>query len=85
MDTLEKVREIISEQLEIDGEDITADTAIQDDLGADSLDAVDLVMNLEEAFDIEIAEEALDGFKTVGDVVRFIDENLPEDEEDEDL
>ena len=70
----EKVRDILAEQLDLDADSITMDAAIIDDLGADSLDIVDLVMSLEDEFDTEIPDETIEGIKTVGDVVRFIEE-----------
>lgn len=72
----EKVREILCEQLELDPEDITLDTNIVDDLGADSLDLVDFVMSLEDYFDKEIPDEDFDGIKTIGDVVSYIENAL---------
>ena len=74
-DVAEKVKKIISEHLGIDDMDkITDDAKFIDDLGADSLDTVELVMALEEAFDIEIPDEAAEGIATVGDAVKFIEE-----------
>ena len=71
----EKVKGILAEQLDIDEDSITADSSIVEDLGADSLDIVDLVMSLEDAFDTEIPDEAIEGIKTVGDIVHYIEEN----------
>lgn len=76
METLEKVRELLCEQLDVDADDVTMETNILDDLGADSLDVVDLVMNLEEAFDTEIPDDEIEELKTVGDVVHYIDEHV---------
>lgn len=70
----EKVKSIIAEQLEVDEEKITMDSNIQDDLGADSLDIVDLVMSFEEEFDMEIPDDQVENIKTVGDVVKYIEE-----------
>lgn len=72
----EKVREILAEQLDVEEDLITPESSIVDDLGADSLDIVDLAMSLEDEFDIEIPDEAIENIKTVGDVVRFIEESL---------
>ncbi len=74
--TEEKVRSILAAQLDIDEDKITVSTLISDDLGADSLDVVELMMSVEEEFGITIAEEEVQGFKTVGDVARFIDDNI---------
>jgi len=77
MDTvLEKVKEVISEQLGIDDTDaITTETTFIDDLGADSLDIVELIMALEEEFDMEIPEEEAEKITSVGDVVTYIENN----------
>ena len=70
----DKVKEIIVDQLDVEADKVTAGANIQDDLGADSLDVVDLVMSLEEEFDIEIPDEAVEGIKTVGDIVKYIED-----------
>ena len=62
--------------MDIDEDLITPDASIVDDLGADSLDIVDLVMSLEDEFDTEIPDEAIENIKTVGDIVHFIEETL---------
>ena len=64
------------EQLDLEESKITMDSLIIDDLGADSLDIVDLVMSLEEEFDTEIPDEAIENIKTVGEVVKYIEDNL---------
>ena len=71
----DKIKSIIVEQLDADEAAVTMDANIQDDLGADSLDVVDLVMSIEESFDIEIPDEDVENIKTVGDVVKYIEEN----------
>lgn len=71
----DKVKEIIVDQLDVEADKVTSGANIQDDLGADSLDVVDLVMSLEEEFDIEIPDEAVEGIKTVGDIVKYIEDN----------
>ena len=70
----DKVKELISEQLDVKADDITEASNIQDDLGADSLDDVDLVMALEDEFDVEIPEDQVENIKTVGDIVKFIED-----------
>ena len=70
---LEKMSEMIAEQLNCDAETITADTSFKDDLGADSLDLFELVMALEEEYDIEIPTEDLEKIATVGDVISYIE------------
>ena len=72
----DKVKNIVAEILDIESADIKEDALILDDLGADSLDIVDLVMTLEEEFDTEITDEMIEGMKTVGDVARYVEEHL---------
>ena len=72
----EKVREILCEQLDCDPDDITLDTNIIEDLNVDSLDLVDFVMSLEDEFDKEIPDEDLEGIKTIGDIVSYIENSL---------
>ncbi len=71
----EKVKAILIDQLDVDEEKVVAEASIIDDLGADSLGVVDLVMALEDEFDIEIEEDKYESFKTVGDIVKYIDDN----------
>ena len=71
---LAKVCSIVSEQLSVEAGEVKSDSNVQNDLGADSLDTVELVMALEEAFDIEIPDEAAEGIATVGDAVKFIED-----------
>ena len=70
----EKVSSIVAEQLSVDAAEVKSDANFQNDLGADSLDTVELVMALEEAFDIEIPDEAAEQIATVGDAVKYIQE-----------
>lgn len=70
----DKVKELIAEQLDVKADDITETSNIHDDLGADSLDVVDLVMALEDEFDVEIPEDQVENIKTVGDIVKFIED-----------
>lgn len=71
----EKVKGIVADQLDVEEEKVVAEANITEDLGADSLDVVDLVMSIEEEFDIEIPDEAVEGIKTVGDIVKYIESN----------
>ncbi|MBP3568055.1 MAG: acyl carrier protein [Lachnospiraceae bacterium] len=73
--TFDKVKEIIVDTLSCDEEKVTLEATLSDDLGADSLDAVELNMALEEAFDISIPDEELANFKTVQDIVTYIENN----------
>lgn len=68
----EKLQKIISEVLNVDADEITMDTTFMDDLGADSLDVFQILMGIEEEFDIEIANEAAEGITTVADAVEHI-------------
>lgn len=68
----QKVKNIISEQLSIEAEDITMESSFIDDLGADSLDIVELIMALETEFDLEIPDEDAEKISTVGNVVEYI-------------
>ena len=75
MDIFEKVKELIAEQLDVaDKDGITEASSITDDLGADSLDVVDLVMALEDEFSVEIPEDEVENIKTVGDIVKYIED-----------
>jgi acyl carrier protein len=72
-DNLEqRVRNIVAEQLGVDLSEVRSDASILDDLGADSLDVVEMVMSLEEAFDIEVPDEDVEEMRTVADVERYI-------------
>ncbi|HOB86489.1 MAG TPA: acyl carrier protein [Bacillota bacterium] len=75
MDVEEKVKSIIAEQLELDIDSITLETTFEE-IDADSLDIVELVMTLEEEFELEISDEEIEQIKTVGDVVRYIEARL---------
>lgn len=68
----ERIKEIISAQLGVSPESITMDTSFTDDLGADSLDLVELVMAIEEEFDITIPDDDIENIKTVSDAVSFL-------------
>ena len=71
--TFEKVKEILSKQLEVSVDEIQLANSLQEDLGADSLDVVEIVMALEDEFSIEIADEETAKIKTVDDIVKYID------------
>lgn len=72
----EKVKEIIIEQLDVEADQVTDEASFIEDLGADSLDTVELVMALEENFDIEIPDEDAEKIKTVRDAVEYIDKHV---------
>ena len=75
MADMDKIKKIIAEQLGVDESEITQESHFIDDLGADSLDTVELVMALEEEFGLEIPDEDAEKIQTVGDVAKFIDEH----------
>ena len=70
----ERVKKIVCEQLGVKESEVQNSSSFVEDLGADSLDTVELVMALEEAFDIEIPDEAVEGIATVGDAVKYIED-----------
>ena len=72
---LEKVKAILAEQFDVEEDKITADTDLQEDLGADSLDVVDLLMSIEDEFEVEIPDEEIENIKTVGALVSYIEDN----------
>lgn len=74
----DKIKDIISEQLGIDADEITLESSFMDDLGADSLDIVELIMALESEFDMEIPDEDAEKISTVGDVVEYIKSHTEE-------
>ncbi len=76
---LSKVKEIISEQFNVEEDSIHLDTSFRDDLNADSLDLVELIMGLEDEFDLQIEDDEVDSIKTIGDAVEFIKNELGED------
>jgi acyl carrier protein len=72
---IEKIKQIISEQLGVDEAEVTSSASFVDDLGADSLDQVELVMALEEAFGLEISDEDAEKMRTVQDAIDYIDKH----------
>lgn len=71
----DKVKELIVDQLGADEDAVTSEASIQDDLGADSLDIVDLIQTIEDEYDLSIPDEAVENIKTVGDIVAYIENN----------
>ena len=71
----EKVRKILCEQFELDEDRVTMESSLIGDLGADSLDVIDLAMSIEDEFDIEVPDDEIEKIKTVGDIVRFVEEH----------
>ena len=74
----EKIKEIIADKLSISEDEITMDSAFLEDLNADSLDIVELIMALEDELDMEIPDEDAEGFVTVGDVVKYVKSHVEE-------
>ena len=72
---LEKVKAILAEQFDIEEDKVTADTDLQEDLGADSLDVVDLLMSIEDEFGVEVPDDEIENIKTVGSLVSYIEAN----------
>ena len=70
---LEKVKAILAEQFDVEEDKITADTDLQEDLGADSLDVVDLLMSIEDEFEVEVPDAEIENIKTVGSLVSYIE------------
>ena len=70
---LEKVKAILAEQFDVEEDKVTADTDLQEDLGADSLDVVDLLMSIEDEFGVEVPDEEIENIKTVGALVSYIE------------
>ncbi|MDR1571495.1 MAG: acyl carrier protein [Clostridiales Family XIII bacterium] len=74
--TFDKIKDIIIEQLRAEDAAITMDTHLMKDLEADSLDAVEIIMAIEDEFDIEVPDEEAEKFQTVGDIVRYVEEQI---------
>lgn len=70
-----KVKEIITKQMNVKAEQITKETSFINDLGADSLDTVELIMEFEDAFDMNIPDEDAEKIRTVGDAIKYIEDN----------
>ena len=73
MSVFEKVKGIICKELKLDPTKVTEESSLKDDLGADSLDAVEIIMDIEDEFDIQIDDTEAENIKTVGDIVKYIE------------
>jgi len=71
----EQLIKVIAEELSVDEKDITLDSDLQEDLGADSLDAIQLIMSIENEFDVTVPESEIDHLKKVGDLLKYLEEN----------
>lgn len=72
----EKIKNILAEQLDVEAEDMTMETDIAKDLHADSLDVVELLMAIEDEFEVEIPDEEIENIKTIGDLTEYIQSNM---------
>jgi len=72
----EKVKAILSEQFDVEEDSITLESTIAEDLGADSLDIVDLLMSIEDEFEIEVPDDEVENIKTVGELVKYVEDNI---------
>ncbi len=73
--TFDKIKTILAEQLDVEADTLTMETDIAKDLNADSLDVVEILMSLEDEFDVEIPDEEIENIKTIGDLVEYIENN----------
>lgn len=72
----DQVKEVIVNQLEVDADQVTMEASFIDDLSADSLDVMEMIMEFERIFDVEVDEDSLEDIKTVGDVVKYFEDNV---------
>lgn len=69
----EKIQTILADQFDVDEENITMETRLEEDLGADSLDSIDIVMSIEDEFEMEVPDDVVENIKTVSDIVEYIE------------
>ena len=75
-DLSDRIQSIVADQLGVERADVTKDASILDDLGADSLDVAELVMTLEEVFDIEVPDDVVEEMRTIGDIQRYVESHV---------
>ena len=75
-EVFERIREYLADQLDVDPEKITPDSDIVEDFGADSLDVVDMITTLSDEFGVDIPDEEIENFHTVGDVVQYVEDRM---------
>ncbi len=74
--TIDKIKKILADTLDVTDEELSADTNIATDLGADSLDVVEILMSIEDEFDIEIPDSEIENIRTVGELADYIETNM---------
>ena len=74
--TIDKIKQILADTLDVNEEELSADTNIATDLGADSLDVVEILMSIEDEFDIEIPDSEIENIRTIGELVEYIETNM---------
>lgn len=74
--TIDKIKKILADTLDVNEEELSADTNIATDLGADSLDVVEILMSIEDEFDIEIPDSEIENIRTIGELVEYIETNM---------
>ena len=72
----EKIKKLLADQLDVDENEMTMDTNIAKDLGADSLDVVELLMSIEDEFEVEIPDEEIENIRTIGELTEYIQNNM---------
>jgi len=72
----EKIKKLLADQLDVEEDDMTMDTNIAKDLGADSLDVVELLMSIEDEFEVEIPDEEIENIRTIGELTEYIQKNM---------
>ncbi len=74
--TIDKIKKILADTLDVNEDELSADTNIATDLGADSLDVVEILMSIEDEFDIEIPDSEIENIRTIGELVDYIETNM---------